>query len=353
MLQTYPKPARSQAIDEAIDEARRPAPQADLQALAAHIFGPIEWQNGMTGFCRCPGETRHTKPTHKKDCRVTLDKVPGAYCFHSSCLGELEAANKALRSAAGKASKGRKPECKPTEQTPEERERQRQKLLRERLKARAVGSLAEILREFELGPADFWELSPVRLLDDPANDWRLLLRLFKPGDLVWIGGKFDSCGNDAPQSKKESCRRHFRTAAEWQKEREAPEQFTCPSVFRPGTHSRCNEAVIQRRFLVIESDVLPKDEMASVINWCRQFMRLRAIVDTGRRSLHGWFDAPPPEVEAELRIILPNLGRGAEDQPTLDPALFKLAQPCRLPGAWREPGKVRQALLYLDLEGAP
>jgi hypothetical protein len=24
-----------------------------------------------------------------------------------------------------------------------------------------------------------------------------------------------------------------------------------------------------------------------------------------------------------------------------------------LPGAWREPGKIRQALLYLDLEDAP
>jgi hypothetical protein len=90
-----------------------------------------------------------------------------------------------------------------------------------------------------------------------------------------------------------------------------------------------------------------------MINWCSQFMRLRAIVDTGRKSLHGWFDAPPPEVEAELKIILPNLGRRAEAKPTLDPALFKLAQPCRLPGAWREPGKIRQALLYLDLEAAP
>jgi hypothetical protein len=223
--------------------------------------------------------------------------------------------------------------------------------LREQLKARAVGSLATIIKENQITPADLREMSPAPLPNDPAEGWRSLLRLFKEDDVVWIGGKYDSCGADAPESKKECCRRHFRTAGEWQKEREAPEQFTCPSVFKPGTHSRCNEAVMARRYLVIESDVLSKDQMCGVFQWCRQFMRLRAIMDTGRRSLHGWFEAPPPEVEAELKIILPNLGRRPEDPPTLDPALFKLAQPCRLPGAWREPGKVRQALLYLDLEG--
>jgi hypothetical protein len=221
--------------------------------------------------------------------------------------------------------------------------------LREQLKASAAASLAEILRIFQCGPADFWELSPVRLLGDPAFDWRLLLQLFRPGDILWIGNKYDSCADDKSEAKKESCRRHFRRVSDWLKERRAPEQFTCPSVFKPGSHSRCNEAVLQRRYLVIESDVLSKDQMSAVISWCRQFMRLRAIVDTGGKSLHGWFDAPTQEIEAELRTILPNLGWRPDHKPTLDPALFKLAQPCRLPGAWREPGKVRQALLYLDL----
>jgi hypothetical protein len=282
-----------------------------------------------------------------------LDGAPTIYCFHTSCFADVEAANKALRSAVGKASKGAKAEFKCTEPTPEERERHRQRIVREHLKARAAAGLSEILKAFEFGPTDFWELSPVRLLNDPVNDWRLLLQLFQPEDVLWIGGKYDSCSDDAPESKKESCRRHFRPVADWLTERLAPEQFTCPSVFRPGTHSRCNDAVTARRYLVIESDLLSKAEMSAVINWCRQFMRLRAIVDTGGKSLHGWFAVPPPEVEAELKIILPNLGRGAEDKPTLDPALFKLAQPCRLPGAWREPGKIRQALLYLDLEAAP
>jgi hypothetical protein len=107
--------------------------------------------------------------------------------------------------------------------------------------------------------------------------------------------------------------------------------------------------VLQKKFLVIESDILNKSQMGSVIAWCRQFMRLRAIVDTGGKSLHGWFDQPEPEIESELKLILPNLGRRGE-QETLDSALFKPSQPCRLPGKTRG-GKI-QSLLYLDLEAA-
>jgi hypothetical protein len=128
----------------------------------------------------------------------------------------------------------------------------------------------------------------------------------------------------------------------------APGNFTCPSTFQPGTYSRSNKNVVVRRFHVIESDCLSKEDMLAVINWCHQFMRLRAVVDTAGKSLHGWFDAVAPEVEAKLKVILPNLGRESDEQEkTLDPALFKLAQPCRLPGARRD-GKL-QTLLYLDL----
>jgi hypothetical protein len=202
-----------------------------------------------------------------------------------------------------------------------------------------------------MGPADFYECSPVRLAEDQSSDWLLLLELFKPDDVLWIGSKFDSCSDAKSEQEKEIARKHFRTVSDWRNEPEAPEQFTCPSTFQPRTHSRCNKAVIQRRYLVIESDVLTKDQMSAVINWCRQFMELRAIVDTGGKSLHGWFDAPVPEIEIELKVILPNLGRKPDAEPTLDPALFKLAQPCRLPGAWRERGKTRQSLLYLNLGG--
>jgi hypothetical protein len=100
--------------------------------------------------------------------------------------------------------------------------------------------------------------------------------------------------------------------------------------------------VIQQKFLVIESDSRKRDEILSIVAWCQQFMWLRAIVDTGGKSLHGWFDFPNEPTLAELKLILPQLG--------CDPALFKPAQPCRLAGAWRSEKSTFQHLLYLDLK---
>ena len=80
-------------------------------------------------------------------------------------------------------------------------------------------------------------------------------------------------------------------------------------------------------------------------------MRLRAIINTGGKSLHAWFEPPNSEQEAELRIILPALG--------FDSAMFRPSQPCRLPGVLRLDAQkdpllglpVHQSLLWLDLEG--
>lgn len=333
------------ALSQTIDEAKRRLPSPGLQALATAILGVIDWQDATTGFCRCPGQHLHTHQNGKRDCKVWVDRVPTVKCVHASCGPEIERVNHQLRSAIGKASMGSNPGANRYVPTPEDRERHRQQAMGEQLKARAVSSLPAILNANKIGPSDFWEMSPVRLLDGPADDWRLLLQLFQPHDVVWIGGLYDSCGDDATESRKEFCRRHFRTVADWLIEPHAPEQHTCPCVFKPGAYSRSQNAVTHRRFLVTESDILSKPEMCAVFRWCRQFMRLRAIVDTGGKSFHAWFDAPPPEIESELRIILPTL--------KMDKSLFDLAHPCRLPGAWREPGKLRQALLYLDLEAAP
>ena len=320
--------------------------------IAESILGSIDWQDDRLGYCKCPGSAQHKSPTKADHCRITMDGVPTIYCFHSSCSYDMEQANHKLRSDIAKYNLHPDPNTPRLERkppSPEEIEARRRKIEAERLKSHAVASLEVVLKKYPMPMADWWELSPSRLLDDPSGDWRLLLSLFHPGDVVWIGGKMDSCGDDKPESDKARCRRFFRTVAEWLELKSCPGQFTCPSTFLLGTHSRSNENVVKRRFLVIESDLLSKDDMCAVINWCRQFMRLRAIVDTAGKSLHGWFDAPSPETESQLRLILPNLGRTGKE-PTLDPALFKLAQPCRMPGALRD-GK-HQCLLYLDNEVA-
>jgi hypothetical protein len=98
-----------------------------------------------------------------------------------------------------------------------------------------------------------------------------------------------------------------------------------------------------RRFLVVESDTLAKDQVGAVFKWLRDKVGLDlvAIVDTAGKSLHGWFRYPAHEFEVEeLKLVLPAL--------QCDPKLFTPSQPVRLPGALRD-GK-RQKLVYLAKE---
>ena len=228
--------------------------------------------------------------------------------------------------------------------TPEEHARIDAAKAKARLIAKAKAATEQTLATHAVGFAHYGNTSPVKLIDsDPRTDWLLLLRLFAPEDVVWIGrttGDSASAEHDAEWQK--FCATRFRTAAEWLQEKSCPGLFTCPSIFTAGSHSRCNDNVIQRRFLVVESDALDRNQVCAVFHWLEQFTRLRAIVDTAGKSLHGWFEVPPDSTMDELKIILPVFG--------CDPALFKLAQPCRLPGAARPDKENRiQSLLYLDL----
>jgi len=116
--------------------------------------------------------------------------------------------------------------------------------------------------------------------------------------------------------------------------------YTCGSAFRPGTFRRSNEELEGRRFLVIESDTLSKDEVGAIFSYLRRRLRYRlhGIIDTGGKSLHAWFDAPPNRVfENRLKAGLEVFG--------CDPKVFTYSQPVRVPGAWRE-GKL-QRLIWL------
>jgi hypothetical protein len=296
--------------------------------IAETQFGRVQWLDAENGICACPGESRHTHTTHPKDCHIFLAGVPTVYCFHTSCREAVESANRRFRSAVAGGSCANTVRMLPS---PQDAARQREKAFIERLKRRAEHSRSQILAEYSTDPADMFEQSPCRLWDEPENDWRLLLALFAPDDTVWIGDVADS----GPGHEW-----NFRPVSEWLALPRPPGPFTCPSIFQPGVCSRSKENIARTPFLVVESDVLTKPEICAVFSWLRQFLNLRAIVDTAGKSLHGWFDYPPsPAVEAELKIILPPLG--------CDPAMFKPSQPCRLPGVKR--GEGIQALLFLDM----
>lgn len=323
----------------------------NARAIAEHLLAEVSWTDPDMGYCRCPGIDLHTSSNGRRDCKVMLNGAPTIYCVHTSCSGVVADANRKLRSAIGKAERGT-PHPRPLSpgsgeggvgRSPEEIERRRQAERQRRLDERSRRSFEQIIAKYLTGLADVFESSPVRLLDGPRDDWRLLLCLFPADGVVWIGDTMDSCDDTAEEERKVYCRTHFRPVRSWLAEKRAPGQFTCPSLFKPGVHSRSNANVASRPFLVVESDSLGKEDMMAVFLWMGNFMRMRAVVDTAGKSLHGWFEFPDAVAMAELRVILPALG--------LDPALFRESQPCRLPGAMR--GEKTQSLLWLDLEGCP
>ena len=75
----------------------------DPRQIAAGIVGAVDWQTEVSGFCKCPGESLHTHPTGKKDCRVNVDGAPTIFCFHSSCAAAVASANRNLRLAIGQS----------------------------------------------------------------------------------------------------------------------------------------------------------------------------------------------------------------------------------------------------------
>lgn len=314
-----------------------------LQAIAATVMElPIEWEaDGVTGWTRCPGQQLHSNPSTKWDCRIRLDGAPTAFCPHTSCAGVIAEKNRLLRSEIGKAQRGQFGAWKPFRPSAEEILRQREQDRLQNLKDRAVQALGPIIAAHPFEPVDLWESSPYRLDGDAMDDWRLLLQLYKPSDVIWIGCELYESGS--PEHA-----RNFRTVEEWRRESDVPGRRICPNLFQPGVVSRSDKNIIATRFLVVESDPDPNDpgkglqknDFCSVLKWLQKTLRLRAVVDTGGKSLHGWFDYPPRAEFENLTKILEAL--------KCDPALSKLSHPWRLPGAMRENGRM-QCLAYLDL----
>jgi hypothetical protein len=188
----------------------------------------------------------------------------------------------------------------------------------DRIKIIAESNKQSYLTHYNWDPADMFEESPTPIPDESQAQYEAMLSLFKPDDIVWIGGVKDS-GNHPL---------HFKTASEWM---QTPPigQFTTAGVFAAGTISRANENVITRRYLVIESDVLTKPQMGAVFQLMRDLfqMKLYAVVDTAGKSLHGWLEMPKQEWFDQLKAFLIPLG--------CDPATFKPSQPVRMPGVKR------------------
>ena len=298
---------------------------SDPRLIAEKLLGQIEWLSERHGRCRCPGESLHTNPTRETDATVFIDGVPTLHCFHQSCSPARWDANRELRrqimDSAGPGGTLPRPPRDPEQE------------LLSRL-ATVAGDGDRWISAHAWPSAEIYESSPVPLPDDPDGDYHLFLSLFRPDDVLWMGDVTDSGSHPD----------HFRRQSDWAGLNKPPHPFTTGACFRPGSQSRSNDAVVSRKYLVLESDVLDRDRVGALLRLARDVfrMRLHAVVDTGGKSLHAWFEAPhSPLWEKQLKSFLVPMG--------IDAATFKPSQPVRLPGAPR--GERHQRLLWFSREG--
>lgn len=288
------------------------------------VVGPVDWVRDGMGYITCPGDERHSQPSKPRDCALYLDKVPTIFCLHTQCKSEIKAANVNLRDAL------RGNTWKPKQLTSEDKERIWLRQDMERQARRLARNKEWVLESYR------WPLSDIVADSAPVSDeWHQFLNIWKEGDTMWCGEPTHS-GQFAHSD-------HFRTMGFWKGHNVTPHHYVCGSAFRSGSYSRTKDSLAARRFLIVECDTLHenpvtnKDLSGAVLNYTRQQgWTLRAIIDSGNKSIHGWFDYPGEEQERWATIVLPALG--------VDTATLRSTQPVRAPGIARENGQLQKLI---------
>lgn len=302
-----------------------------IREICETALGPVKWHENGDGLCRCPGHKKHTHGTGKADCKIyTSGAVPTVYCFHDHCQEEVADANTRIRDA------WRMYVAEPVDEE-QVRKAREAAAKRHELVEKMRSRLPLILEQYRIKYEG--DCSPTHWFD-----------LYAPEDVVWCGEPYDS------GPRFQSCWRPMEMVrARFESQGLLPRgQFTCPSTFKVGEFNRRNDAVVSPKYLVLEGDqvgiaapvkteadrALNKANCSAVINWLATAggMSLRMVVDSGNKSLHGWFNHPGEARLAELKLVLPALG--------FDRATLKPSQPVRMPGQVRDNGNKQKILFF-------
>lgn len=199
------------------------------------------------------------------------------------------------------------------------------------LTCQAQRDLPLVLKKYHWPKAEITQ--PISEQPANAQTTEFLRTLFRPDDIVWIGAPYYS-----GRRRYAAC---FRPVDEWLNCNRRIGEFCSQSTFKPGSYARSKDSLAKRKYFVVESDKLRHDEIGAVFQWLRiSGLELRAVVDSGKRSLHGWFTYPGDEFVEKWTAIITGLN--------CDPATTRPTQPVRLPGAVRISTKQLQTLLYLQ-----
>jgi hypothetical protein len=187
---------------------------------------------------------------------------------------------------------------------------------------------------------DLWELSPVRLDGDPAQTAVVLPVMF-PGDPPLCVGSKSDFFTDPLSSFIDNAH--------------TLEQIVPSPMLAKYGHTKKGhlsqhslEATGSRRFIVIEGDKIdgepiPKDTQAAVLLHLAERAPLALVVDSGGKSLHGWFFCHGADETKLRRFFGYAVSLGA------DSGLWCRSQFARMPDGTRNTGK-RQSILYFNPE---
>ena len=186
-----------------------------------------------------------------------------------------------------------------------------------------------------LSIADLWEASPIRFGDDKPHTAEILERLFPNDPWLCVGSKYKFSTLHLSQ---------FKTAAE------AIEQIVPSPMLskwgrtKEGKESQHTlEATGPRRFLVIEGDRTSKDQQAAVLLHLAERAPLSMVVDSGGKSLHGWFFVAGKTDEQLAPFCRLACTLGA------DKGMWLRSQFVRMPDGTRDNGN-RQHILFFNPE---
>lgn len=175
--------------------------------------------------------------------------------------------------------------------------------------------------------------SPHKIVEPHCDHHLLQFRLYEESEILWI----------APDPCYSGHQHHalcFRTVTNWKLNTPAIGSYICPNPFNPNVISRSNRNVSLKKYFVVRSTGLGRDEVGSIFRWMTlEKLRLRAVVDTVSNGLEGWFDYPDPGNLNRVNRTLAAL--------TCDPNMFSPSHPCALPGSLN--GGQYCRIIYFDL----
>jgi hypothetical protein len=224
------------------------------------------------------------------------------------------------------------------------------KQMESRLKVgNALAAFRNLLDHYSWSPTEMLTDSPVPWTSILESDPRVFLgAMFAPESVVWAGELHHS---GYPNNAK-----NWRPVSEWiESDPIVIGPFTTPAIWMPGTFSRKAEFILEAPYTVLDFDELfgrkptTPEEISelfhaslAVTRWLRERFgwQLRAIIQTGGKSLHVWFETPSLDALESLRDLTPTFG--------IDHRLIGCpGQACRLPGHPHQKTKNMSRLLWL------